>query len=395
MTRKIVAGMDVPLFKQDGRPSVLSVKDVNLLARLAKALANPKIVRGTSDAVYLSDSNMVFQIATDQTGGSTTTPTPIAAPLDAAIYVESPGAGNYIWGVRGGYLYKIDPDTGESLSATRFSILCFGDTSIAYDDDDDLLLVSYWNAPQVVRNNAGSDRTIYTINPSSLAISSIGTNLGGAANFGFTYGGPHQLAYYGGIIYTCVWDVTSSLRTEGYMVRYNMATFTSNRGFGTTSNQTALGGWSQVSIDTDDTNYVWFTSLNGGNILKIDRATLNTTQFVGATTVLCYGMAQVPGGSVYTASRSATVDVISNTGTFITTITLTSSNPYPYRIRYNPYNGLLYVPTYRDDSVVTINPGTNAVVSVFTGFSAPFDCVFTPSHSWAVQHGTQGLMEIT
>jgi len=61
----------------------------------------------------------------------------------------------------------------------------------------------------------------------------------------------------------------------------------------------------------------------------------------------------------------------------------------------NAHNGKVLIPTWADDAVVIWDPATNAVESVQTGFTAPFDIVVCPTANWAVQSGVVGLKEIT
>lgn len=84
----------------------------------------------------------------------------------------------------------------------------------------------------------------------------------------------------------------------------------------------------------------------------------------------------------------------------VTTLHTGRINANPFRIKSvnnqagNPLNGKVLIPTWNDDAVVVWNPLTDAVDSVKTGFTAPFDVVSTPTKNWAVQTGTTGLKEI-
>lgn len=66
----------------------------------------------------------------------------------------------------------------------------------------------------------------------------------------------------------------------------------------------------------------------------------------------------------------------------------------PVRIKYNSVDGLIYVPGWASDQVEVLNPSTNTITAVKTGFTAPFDVVFTPLKKFAVQNSSVGLREI-
>jgi uncharacterized delta-60 repeat protein len=64
-----------------------------------------------------------------------------------------------------------------------------------------------------------------------------------------------------------------------------------------------------------------------------------------------------------------------------------------YNIRQNPYTYYLYVANWNDNTVTIIDPRDDSMTLV-TGFDRPFDIVFTPSKTFAVQHGRPGLQEV-
>jgi hypothetical protein len=89
-------------------------------------------------------------------------------------------------------------------------------------------------------------------------------------------------------------------------------------------------------------------------------------------------------------------------------ITLPTSTvtPVAYHIRYNPFNGKIYVPDVAGNQVTVIAPNwaivpsqnytltvTNPITATYTGFDSPIDVVFTPSGSFAVQQGLVGLKQ--
>jgi YVTN family beta-propeller protein len=70
-------------------------------------------------------------------------------------------------------------------------------------------------------------------------------------------------------------------------------------------------------------------------------------------------------------------------------------NATPINIRYRPFDQQLYIPNWQDNTVTVLDPITDTVSAVKTGFTSPIDVVFTPTKAFAVQDSTVGLLEIT
>lgn len=81
----------------------------------------------------------------------------------------------------------------------------------------------------------------------------------------------------------------------------------------------------------------------------------------------------------------------------MSTVALTNSSlatAHPIRIRYRSSDGKLYIPTWEADSVVILDPTTDTVSDIKTGFSSPCDVVFTGSKAFAIQQSSLGIKEI-
>jgi hypothetical protein len=67
---QIHAGMQVPQFAKEGHPSPYSQKDINVLAKLANAFANTKVVVGSAPDFKLSESNAIITVPTIASSGT-------------------------------------------------------------------------------------------------------------------------------------------------------------------------------------------------------------------------------------------------------------------------------------------------------------------------------------
>jgi hypothetical protein len=109
-----------------------------------------------------------------------------------------------------------------------------------------------------------------------------------------------------------------------------------------------------------------------------------------------YGICYCPSQNrLYMTNRGPSLipfDV--GTSLFMASVSMGDGNALPYRVRYNPNDGLVYVPTLRSNNVVIVDPDSNAVVAIKSGFDSPLDVVFTPTRKFAVQQGSAGLKEI-
>lgn len=66
----------------------------------------------------------------------------------------------------------------------------------------------------------------------------------------------------------------------------------------------------------------------------------------------------------------------------------------PIKVKHNIYDDKVYIPTWTDDRVIIFDPVTHLITAIKSGFSSPFDMVFTPTKQFAVQQSVSGLKEI-
>jgi hypothetical protein len=368
----------------------------------------------------------------------------LAAPLsqndtgiDQAVYVPAAGAHPaFIAGVRGGYVLKFDPGTGAYQSAARFCSPNFGDGAICYDSDHDKLIASFWNE-QSAKSESHDARGLYKINPATLAVelftssASLGTNIPEAI---------HNLLYFNATAAAAssnptsagLWAAAPNLR------QFDPVTFLP----GTVDPGPVAAGayypiWTDLAMD-----------LNLGNAFQTEPITQRVLQQPGAQQWYtntagsphattsgnfdAYGVCVFlpPASSqsllnffyyysiLYITTRDGKVYYYATNTPYLTPtfdawnpITLPTSTvtPVAYHIRYNPFNGKIYVPDVAGNQVYVIAPNwdiasivpspyytltvTNPITATYTGFDSPIDVVFTPSGSFAVQQGLVGLKQ--
>lgn len=379
----ITAGMNVPLFKKEGRPSPFSVSDLNVLAGLAKALANPKIVRGEHDAVHLSDSNIVFEIRNETAG--------VAAPFQTSLHHATyDSAEDAIYGVRGGYVFKFNSFSGQATSAySRFAAPCMGDTCIAYNSVTGMLYASSWSDPGGGDNLAyPTAQLIYEINPLTLAVTATWNlkTLSPFSNLTGPYCGPHEIVCESGLIYGWFHDLGTTA-TQGHMFSLNPG----SSAFVVGSTYFSIGPINSLAFNGGK---IWATASDDNTFFTANTVTLVNDPEV-ALGAAAFGICADPvSGNTYYTTRTATIKVVNASSVVLADIALTSPTPRPIRIRYNPNTLMIYVPSSLDNTVTVIDPLTNTIAAVKTGFDSPFDMVFTPSKVFAVQHGLSGLKEV-
>lgn len=323
-------------------------------------------------------------------------------PLNNAVYDSGRDA---IFAVMGGRVLKCEGETGELISESRFMVPSLGDSYITYCAANDRLYAVVW---VYIRPLLLAERVnLFKINPDTLAVeeswlvnvSQVGT---AAGDLGFGFGPKHVFCIGSDIygIYAANQHSGQTTRTKAWKFNVSSEAFTSS----TDISCAFLSHWTFMVLDTPQST-LWIPSDSGTSTFRsIDLSTLA----LGALTSINMGSSSVGkmngvvvGTNIYcvlSGSATPTSQFVlkkrtDNSGS-VTNIDTTRSNALPFWIRYNSVNDRLYVPTYRDDTVVIINPNTDTVESVKTGFDSPFDVVFTPTKAFAVQHASPGLMEI-
>ncbi len=98
-------------------------------------------------------------------------------------------------------------------------------------------------------------------------------------------------------------------------------------------------------------------------------------------------------GNFYMTEEFQFIDVYDNGGNFLLQINTGRTAFNGVNIQRNPHTDLLYVAGGADGSVIVLNPAGNTF-TVKLGFDLPYNFVFTPTKTFAVQAGSVGLKEV-
>lgn len=323
-------------------------------------------------------------------------------PLDAAIYSLSQ---NKIYGVRGQYVHQFNATTGGREATFRFvdSIL-FGESSIV--EVNGILYVGTWRG--VIDNSSNSEapaRDIFAIDPSLTSSLQLGLNvqLGNSVySPSLRCDGFYNLVTDGTYIY--------GLRANsfGHIFKVdptNIATYVQR------NSQALIFPRSDMIWDSDYQT-LWVAESDGpeidayyfdiGSLFPIPTSVANPTpgQVFGLTRVPSTQKIYAVTGTQSILKLNADEAVVTlpanySTATWSTLAAILPIKSNPVRIKYNPGDGMLYVPNWVADSVSIINPATDTAEDVITGFDSPIDIVFTPTKVFAVQNSNKGLKEVS
>jgi hypothetical protein len=321
----------------------------------------------------------------------TINPEPEDMPLDQAIYDSSR---DVIFAVRGGYIYKLNSSTGASILSARFASPAWGDSHLCLEPITDRIYATVWfNYSGMAKFPIWQQKFIYRIIPDTLGVETFyqfdNTFWGGSQEF---REGPRHLFAAQGKVYGMFHRGSGF---DSYVYEFDPGTgLFNNAGSENTSGQCRSDLVYDSVLDA-------FWAVNAFGVQRWDRGAMTQTVQVNLP------VNNLPTGVAYrsdfvycTMQEFGTVlpqeikkKKIDDTGA-TTTIDMGDPDMIPFNIKYNPVTDRFYVPTMLDDTVVVIDPNTDTVESVKTGFDSPYDIVFTPTKSWAVQHGPEGLKEI-
>lgn len=343
--------------------------------------------------------------------------------IDQAVYVPS---GNYIAGVRGGYVLKFNPATGAYLASARFCSPNFGDCAICYDTVHDRLICSFWNE-QSANGESHDARGLYKINPVTLAVelfrssAAFGTAIPEAIhNLNFADIAPPPPYSANGQL----WATTPALRS------IDPATF-----FPGLNDPGPLAAgpyypiWTDLARDLGTDEVFLVDPLNqlvvkDGNYAGYSWPTSSTPwsfPVYSPANVDAYGICvptSPPGSSylgnvIFISTRDGPIYWFAPStrgfGVGWAPVNLpVSPVPLVYHLRYNPVNKKIYAPDVAGNRVFVITPGISiiadpdnpgnfmiavapALTATYGGFDSPIDVVFSPTGVWAVQQGLTGL----
>lgn len=334
-------------------------------------------------------------------------------PLDQAIYS---GAQDKIYGVRGKWLYKFNADTGKKEAEVRFSTAVLGPTSIC-EIGTSLYVGVRLSAKDLLNQTPFTnavmrpERDIFKITTATMAVVGplgMGDSILGqfpafnTESYGFGFGsllriGLTQIAGFGASL---GWFVIDPTNLPGGLA-----------GLSTTSEAQAL-----PDIDYDITNdCIWITDATTRDVYvsKADFSLrANTTPDVVATSPPYRGLTFCPAGTGHALPKvyavTGTNEVIKiNADVAYATLPGFLDNPTwsslfvleaaakPVRIKYNAQDDKIYIPTWSHDTVEILDPSTDTIVAVKTGFTEAFDFVVTATgKKFAVCNASTGLQPI-
>lgn len=315
--------------------------------------------------------------------------------MDQAIYEPTT---QKIFGVRGQWVFKFNSVTGALEDSLRFMTDVNGTSTITAIGGSLYIGVSWepvidWTLPDVC-----PDVDIYIVNAAAFTVSgrlNLFSKISPASSgvhFGWrtiTAGGNGLIGYYLSGTGLKLFNVDPG-NTAGF-------------------DDVSIQGLTDVAWDSSN-GVIWTPSSFSPDIYCYDPnfASLNrcndTNGNLNTICGICYNLAQnkvfAVDGTFNFYSFSATLAVPAFTNFAVSTFNSGRINANPFRIKSvnglpgNPHNGNILMPCWADDTVLVINALTNAVSSVETGFTAPFDIVSTPTTNWAVQTGPTSLKEI-
>lgn len=298
-------------------------------------------------------------------------------------------------------MFKLDPSTGALLASFRYSDTSLGNSSVVYESGTDKLFVSYWRDPGTGFNTpptAPAGAGIFRLNPATLAVETRldPSTWDGTPAYDYPHCGPQFMICRSGVLYGVEYHKgLGGGQLMADLFSYNVGTATGNL---PNANYDGSAGWYGIEINATE---LWVAGNNGSNdkiIGIVDPTTMLSTgtidlsgELVGQVWGLCVNPSN---GRAYLATRTGALKRVNQDHTILADIALGGTNPTPFCCRYNSVDSLIYVPTYKGNSVVVVNPATDTVVATKTGFDSPFDVVFTPTKKFAIQHSSVGLKEI-
>lgn len=347
-------------------------------------------------------------------------------PLFGALYESSRGV---IYGVNQGRIYKIDATTGELISQARLREDVMGQNFIVYLSTTDRLYVTVWGLKtefdfrNPASSNSNGEKLIIEVNPDTLAVTN-SFNICAAAALNFASLNSNQPGQItadptNGLIYGLQYPEGNSTYNP-WKLNPLTGIFTIGSTFPTYGDGATHAYVPERSFIDPDTGRMWVSFVSAAPPVGIMARSLRIPQ-LDAVGVVNVGIGDAADSShavpvatamVYRSSYlyftigHSVAQSMTYSGRYVikkksdnsgsrTVIDTGRANARPFNIRYNSVNDRIYVPTWPDDTVVIIDPASDTVESVKTGFDSPWDVVFTPTKKWAVQLATPGLKEIT
>ncbi len=330
-------------------------------------------------------------------------------PIDNAVLATSIVAGGeFIWGVRGPYVFKINSTTGALIIKAKVDREMFGPTCIAYNSVTDRLLIAGWNKPfpgiTSDENGPNAGNTyykLYVVNPSTLVVDSSSLLNVALNSFNGLHGsqvGPVSMKWIGSGATEGLWGIH---RIDNYseLFRYVTGTVYTKKW----SNVACLANIvNDLTWDGIDTVY-WSNSnleeVQSYSMSSNAGAWVNTAAFSvwTADSSIPFGVEVAPStGDVYAGTQQGTIKRLDSALTTLISTCNTGVSGTIYKVRYNPYDGLLYCPIFTEDTIAVVDPATNTLSGVVhSGYDSPWDLVFSATKTWVIQGGNLGVKLFT
>lgn len=321
-------------------------------------------------------------------------------PLDQAIYLSGI---DKIIGCRGKWIHKFNSTTGELEDSMRWTDGLINESYITSIGSDVYVagwrgIIEYFPA---VAPYTRTDRNIFKINPSTMTVTST-IDVATEANIPFSTGfnvGFRNIVSDGTNIFG--FDATGQFyKVDPTNVAATYDSFLS-------------GHANSPIVDmcyTSELTGVVFAVVNGPGITRcygIEAADVNTVgnstpanqttgpRYLGITFAVVNGKAYAVDGTnkLFKLNADELAPPLFSNFTF-SSLPILDAAGTPYRVKYSPYTELLYVPEFGNDKVEIVDPATDLVVAIRTGFTDPIDIVCTPTATFAVQNSSVGLLEI-
>jgi len=322
-------------------------------------------------------------------------------PLQDAVYVAST---NKIYGISGVYVIQLNATTGAIENSVRISSPVNNGARICYHLANDTLYASVWNEPNLGDTGlTHPNKDVYPIDPATMTVGArlnLVSTLLVTSDFDASLNpswGPLWIGSKDDYLYV-QWMGATSIQ----FIRVNptnladRSTQARNYAANRMIEQAAVGATYFMYPDPFDERFYY--AVVGWNLdSDFDEVDIPGPNYPVACEYctfdgLFYG---VDGnGTMYRINDPITenIDVITIPADAIVPV----PTPNPCRIRWNIYDGLLYMPCMTDNAIVMYDP--NLVAWYYQGgFENPVDCVFTPDgKKFAVQNSPEEpLKEIT
>ena len=319
-------------------------------------------------------------------------------PLDEAIYVSSV---DKIFGCRGKWVYKFNATTGRKEAEARIANDIIGITSLC--EHNGTIYVCGWESLRAYNQNLGEypdNRDFYTLNPTTMAVANTGIfkSYRASSYTGEYIFGPSQVISDG----TNLWGIIGAGTNSSSFFRVDpnipaSLILRNTGGFSAGKGECGMRG-GRIIYSSQNSMIAFVQPWSGGyDVSTYDLSAVSVGQFYTTPFTAFTGICYSPANDSYYMVKN-TLEVVRLTGSALAapaSFFILDAAAVPWRLRYRASNGLIYIPTWSNDTVEILDPATDTITAIKTGFSDPIDVVFTPTKAFAVQNSSVPLKEIT